>query len=107
MNDVKPIDQQTRAEQTRFLSREFVIGMVLQLALLGGGGLIAFTRLEAKVSQVEPAKVSELQQKVAVLEANQIDAQRVTRLESSMVALDKSMTRLQDTLDREIERRRK
>lgn len=103
---MKPLAEHTRGEQTKFLSREFIIGLLVQLILLGGGGLIAFTRLEAKVSQVEPAKVTELQQKVAVLEANQIDADRVTRLEGSMSALDKSVSRLQETIDRELERRR-
>ena len=106
MNDVKPINHQTRGEQTRFLSREFIIGLLVQLILLGGGGLVAFTRLDAKVSQVEPIKVTELQKQVAVLEANQIDGNRVTRLEEAMKSLEASLTRLQNTLDRNNDVRR-
>lgn len=74
--------------------------MVLQLLILGGGGLVAFTRLEAKVAAT-PAGVDELQRKVAVLESQQIDAGRVTSLEANMRNLENAVTRLQNTLDRQ------
>ena len=103
----KPLEQQTRADQTRYLSREFIIGFAFNVIVVLGGGFYAVGRIEAKAdSQVEPQKVTELQAQVAVLESNQIDGDRVTRLETAMIALEKSVIRLQDTLDREAERRR-
>ena len=106
MTDVaKPIAQQTRAEQTKYLSREFVIGFILQIAVLGGGIAYAYGSLAEKVSQVEPSKVTELQKQVAVLEDNQIDGDRVTRLELKLDNLSDAVTRLQVTLDREAARR--
>ena len=96
----KPLEQQTRADQTRYLSREFIIGLVLNIAVVGGGVAYAYGSLAEKVSQVEPQKVSELQQKVAVLEDNQVDGERITRLEESMKNLTKSMEQLQAKLDR-------
>jgi hypothetical protein len=97
---VKPIDEQTRGEQTRYLSREFIIGFAVQVILTVGGFAYAYGTLAEKVSQVEPEKVALLQQKVAVLEDNQIDAERITRLEESMKNLDKSLLRVQAALDR-------
>lgn len=97
----KPIDQQTRGEQTRYLTKEFVVGFVLQLVIVCGGIAYAYGSLAEKVnSQVEPEKVTTLQQKVAVLEDNQVDGNRVTRLEEAMKNMTGSMERLQAALDR-------
>lgn len=97
---VKPIDEQTRGEQTRYLSREFIVGFILQLAIIGGGVAYAYGSLAEKVSQVEPEKVSMLQQKVAVLEDNQVDGERIARLEQAMENMATSMQQLQEKLDR-------
>lgn len=97
---MKPLDQHTRGDQTRFLSREFVIGFILQAAILGGSGAYAYGALAEKVSQVEPEKVSTLQQQVAVLQSNQVDGERVARLEQAMLNMTQSMEKLQAKLDR-------
>jgi hypothetical protein len=90
----------TPVERTRFLSREFLIGFAINLIVLVGGGFYAFGRLEARTDSLEPGKVTELQQKVAVLESRQIDAARVTALEVQMKNLEGSLLRTQAALDR-------
>lgn len=101
MNDVTKIDDHTRGQQTRFLSREFVIGLVIQTVLVVGGGAFAYGTLSEKVeAQVQPTAMAAVQQKVAVLESKQIDAERVARLEVSMKNLEASLQRVQASLDR-------
>jgi outer membrane murein-binding lipoprotein Lpp len=86
-------------ERTRFLSREFVVGFVVNLVVLVSGGVYAFGRLEAQV-EATPSAVSDLQRDVAVLNNSRISPERIATLEQQMKALESSMLRLQATLDR-------
>jgi outer membrane murein-binding lipoprotein Lpp len=96
---MKPLEERTAAERTRFLSREFLIGFIVNLNVLIGGGFYAFGRLEARAEST-PSAVSDLQAKVAVLESKTIDVQRVAKLEQAMSDLEKSLLRVQAALDR-------
>lgn len=98
-NVTKPIEDHTRADQTRYLSREFIIGFIFNLIVVLGGGFYVVGRIEAK-ADMPPPQLAEVQAQVAVLKSHQVDGERVAKLEEAMKNLESSLARVQAALDR-------
>ena len=75
---------QTNTSQTKVLTREFILGFALQLIIVCGGGLIAFTNLKADVEahgdkeHVPPERIARIEEntKTLVKQVDEIAAQQ-------------------------------
>jgi hypothetical protein len=66
---MKPLEQQTPAQRTKFLSREIIIGLAVQGVVL----LLAMAKTAGA-----------LDTRLTVLESNKIDRERIAKLETQM-----------------------
>jgi signal transduction histidine kinase len=92
----------TRAEQTKYLSKEFVVGLIIQLiAFLVIGG-VAYGSITTEVSNNSG--------KIQDLKSNQVSGERVKALEVEVANLKEAVIDLNGSvreLNRTIERRKR